>query len=48
MLAEIAKLHDVLQGMKQRIEQVSEVWSAQNLEVQRLNRELNDVAAEAS
>jgi chromosome segregation ATPase len=48
MLAEIAKLNDVLQGMKQRIEQVSEVWSAQNLEVQRLNRELNDVAAEAS
>jgi chromosome segregation ATPase len=48
ILAEIAKLNDVLQGMKQRMEQVSEVWSAQNLEVQRLNRELNDVAAEAS
>jgi conjugal transfer/entry exclusion protein len=48
ILAEIAKLNDVLQGVKQKMEQVSEVWSTQNLEVQRLDRELNDVAAEAS
>jgi chromosome segregation ATPase len=48
ILAEIAKLNDVLQGVKQKMEQVSEVWSTQNLEVQRLDRELNDVPAEAS
>jgi hypothetical protein len=48
ILAEIARLNDTLQNVKQKAEQASEVWSVHNLEVQQLEHELNDAVAGAN